>query len=90
MLTSEIIQRAGSENALVVVLDHVTGPGNFRRNRKKCRGKLAQPASLLQRSAPLELALERRLPLELCFTCQSLGFLICRVLLKLKAAGFWT
>ena len=88
---SEIIQRAGSENALVVVLDHVTDEGNF--------GAIVRSAEVVG-AAGVVIANARAARVGVGAYKTSAGAVlhlpIAQVsnlpcaLEELKAAGFWT
>ena len=88
---SEIIQRAGSENALVVVLDHVTDEGNF--------GAIVRSAEVVG-AAGVVIANARAARVGVGAYKTSAGAVLHlpiaqvsnlpRALEELKAAGFWT
>ena len=88
---SEIIQRAGSENALVVVLDHVTDEGNF--------GAIVRSAEVVG-AAGVVIANARAARVGVGAYKTSAGAVLhlpiaqvsnlSRALEELKAAGFWT
>ena len=88
---SEIVQRAGSENALVVVLDHVTDEGNF--------GAIVRSAEVVG-AAGVVIANARAARVGVGAYKTSAGAVLHlpiaqvsnlpRALDELKAAGFWT
>lgn len=88
---SEIIQRAGSENALVVVLDHVTDEGNF--------GAIVRSAEVVG-AAGVVIANARAARVGVGAYKTSAGAVLHlpiaqvsnlpRALEELKSAGFWT
>ena len=88
---SEIVQRAGSENALVVVLDHVTDEGNF--------GAIVRSAEVVG-AAGVVIANARAARVGVGAYKTSAGAVLHlpiaqvsnlpRALEELKAAGFWT
>ena len=88
---SEIIQRAGSENALVVVLDHVTDEGNF--------GAIVRSAEVVGATGVV-IANARAARVGVGAYKTSAGAVLHlpiaqvsnlpRALEELKAAGFWT
>ena len=88
---SEIIQRVGSENALVVVLDHVTDEGNF--------GAIVRSAEVVG-AAGVVIANARAARVGVGAYKTSAGAVLHlpiaqvsnlpRALEELKAAGFWT
>ena len=88
---SEIIQRAGSDNALVVVLDHVTDEGNF--------GAIVRSAEVVG-AAGVVIANARAARVGVGAYKTSAGAVLHlpiaqvsnlpRALEELKAAGFWT
>lgn len=88
---SEIIQRAGSKNALVVVLDHVTDEGNF--------GAIVRSAEVVG-AAGVVIANARAARVGVGAYKTSAGAVLHlpiaqvsnlpRALEELKAAGFWT
>ena len=88
---SEIIQRAGSDNALVVVLDHVTDEGNF--------GAIVRSAEVVG-AAGVVIANARDARVGVGAYKTSAGAVLHlpiaqvsnlpRALEELKAAGFWT
>ena len=88
---SEIIQRAGSENALVVVLDHVTDEGNF--------GAIVRSAEVVG-AAGVVIANARAARVGVGAYKTSAGAVLHlpiaqvsnlpRALEELKTAGFWT
>jgi len=88
---SEIVQRAGSENALVVVLDHVTDEGNF--------GAIVRSAEVVG-AAGVVIANARAARVGVGAYKTSAGAVLHlpiaqvsnlpRALEELKSAGFWT